>query len=196
MLIQHSANRFIRSCYGFIVALAATAIGGMGCATSSVAHAPIHRPGPGGSGSYSTLTPGELAFGHQSASANVGSPVNSSLGDLDSFLLKSERSTHKAVHPRPVRATLAALEPTPAPSQGESLLPQATDPAASLPVPSAPKADTASPAAQNTPDAQLYAARETQSKQQQDYRGGDVLIISASTVLIVLLIVLLIFLLR
>jgi len=123
--------------------------------------------------------------------------VNSSLGDLDSFLLKSERSTHKAVHPRPVRATLAALEPAPAPVQGESLLSLATDtPAASLPVPSMPKADAASPAAQNTPDAQLYAARETQSKQQQDYRGGDVLIISAGTVLIVLLIVLLIFLLR
>lgn len=201
MLIQYStANRLIRA-YGVLtVALAATAFSAMGCATSSVARAPIHQPGPGGSGIYATLTPAELALGRQSAaSPPAASPANPSLADLDSYLLRPEPRAHRAVPSRPVRANVAALEPAPARAalQEESAaLHLADSPALNVPVENAQSTDTVSDTTQNARDAQLYASREQQAKEQQKYRGGDVLIISASTILIVLLIVLLIFLLR
>jgi len=203
LLIQQStANLFMRA-YGLLtVALVATVFSVMGCATSSVAREPIHRPGPGGSGIYSTFTPGELAFGHQGAAATAptaASPDQAAVADLDSYLLRPQPRAHKAVSPRPVRASVAALEPAPARApllEETPSLHLADNPALSMPTPSVPSSDAASNTPPTARDAQLYAAREDQAKEQQNYRGGDVLVIGASTVLLILLIVLLILLLR
>ncbi|MET0384692.1 MAG: hypothetical protein ABW321_01975 [Polyangiales bacterium] len=134
-----------------------------------------------------------LAYGRGGSSTPAEPVVLASLDDVlrADPQVASERAAKRSVrHKAPAAPTGAPVAPTQESAPAKPI--SAPPPAAKQPIQLA-MADTSMTA--DTSAEARYAERETQSRQQEQFRGGDAIVIGAGTLVVILLIVLLVLLL-